>query len=191
MIARLESGNKPKSDWRIGTEHEKIGFCLKEKTPIPYKGGIEAILDKLQRFDWAPVYEGDNVIALKRAGASVSLEPGGQLELSGAPLEHVHQTCAEVNRHLREVKEVADEIGAGFISLGFRPDTRLEDVPVMPKGRYNIMRAYMPKVGTHGLENDVSHVHRADQSRFFFRSGHGEKNARQPGPSAYRHRAFC
>ncbi len=152
MIERLAGGSKPKDQWRIGTEHEKIGFCLKENTPIPYTGGIQTILEKLQRFDWAPVYEGDNVIALKRDNASVSLEPGGQLELSGAPLEHVHQTCGEVNRHLREVKEVADEIGAGFLSLGFRPVTRLEDVPVMPKGRYGIMRSYMPKVGSHGLE---------------------------------------
>ncbi|NNE56861.1 MAG: glutamate--cysteine ligase [Hellea sp.] len=152
MIERLAGGSKQKEQWRIGTEHEKIGFCLEEYTPIPYKGGIQTILEKLQRFDWQPVYEGDNVIALKRDDASVSLEPGGQLELSGAPLETVHQTCGEVSRHLREVREVADEIGAGFLSLGFRPETRLEDVPVMPKGRYSIMRNYMPKVGTHGLE---------------------------------------
>ncbi len=154
MIERLSRGSKPKSEWRIGTEHEKIGFCLEKKTPLPYEGncGIKAMLDGLKRFDWDGVYEGDNVIALKRGGASVSLEPGGQLELSGAPLEHVHQTCAELHRHLREVKEVADEMGAGFLSLGFRPDTKLEDVPVMPKGRYGIMRSYMPKVGTHGLE---------------------------------------
>ncbi len=154
MIERLASGNKPKDQWRIGTEHEKIGFCLEQKTPLPYQGecSIRAMLDGLQRFNWEPVFEGDNVIALKRDGASVSLEPGGQLELSGAPLERVHQTCGEVNRHLREVKEVADEIGAGFLSLGFRPDTKLKDVPVMPKGRYGIMRSYMPKVGTHGLE---------------------------------------
>ena len=152
MIERLEGGSKPKSNWLIGTEHEKIGFCLEKKTPIPYEGGIRTILEKLQRFDWKPVFEGDNVIALTREGASVSLEPGGQLELSGAPLENVHQTCAELNRHLREVKEVNDEIGAGFLSLGFRPDTRLEDVPIMPKGRYGIMMDYMPKVGTHGLE---------------------------------------
>ncbi len=154
MINCLSRGSKPKSQWRIGTEHEKIGFCLQRKTPLPYEGpcGIKTMLKGLERFDWEPVFEGENVIALKRGGASVSLEPGGQLELSGAPLEHVHQTCGEVHRHLREVKEVADEMGAGFLSLGFRPDTKLEDVPVMPKGRYNIMRAYMPKVGTHGLE---------------------------------------
>ena len=152
MVEHLMAGCKPKAEWRIGTEHEKIGFCLDKLTPIPYEGGIKSILEGMQRFDWEPVLEGDYLIALKRNGASVSLEPGGQLELSGAPLENVHQTCAEVTRHLREVKEVADEIGAGFISLGFRPDTKLEDVPIMPKGRYKIMRDYMQKVGTHGRE---------------------------------------
>ena len=154
MIERLAHGCKPKSAWRIGTEHEKIGFCLEKKTPLPYEStcGIKAMLKGLERFDWQPVYEGENIIALKRDGASVSLEPGGQLELSGAPLEHVHQTCMEVHTHLREVKTVADELGAGFLSLGFRPDTKLKDVPIMPKGRYGIMMNYMPKVGTHGLE---------------------------------------
>ena len=110
------------------------------------------MLKGLQRFEWEPVVENGFLIALKRDGASVSLEPGGQFELSGAPLENIHQTCGEVNRHLREVKEVADEMGAGFLSLGFRPDTKLEDVPVMPKGRYKIMKAYMPKVGSLGRE---------------------------------------
>lgn len=154
MIERLAGGSKPKADWRIGTEHEKIGFNLKTLKPLPYEGdcGIHAMLKGLQRFGWDPVEENGYLIALKRAGASVSLEPGGQLELSGAPLESVHETCREVSSHLREVKEVADEMGAGFLSLGFRPDTKLEDVPLMPKGRYGIMRAYMPKVGTHGLE---------------------------------------
>ena len=152
MVEHLMKGCKPKSEWRIGTEHEKIGFNLTTLKPLPYEGGIKAILEGLQRFDWQPVFEGPNIIALKRDGASVSLEPGGQLELSGAPLEHVHQTCREVSQHLREVREVADEIDAGFISLGFRPDTKLEDVPVMPKGRYKIMREYMQKVGTLGRE---------------------------------------
>jgi len=154
MIEYLASGSKPKADWRVGTEHEKIGFCTAKKLPLPYDGpcSIKAMLEGLQRFDWEPVLEDGNLIALKRDGASVSLEPGGQLELSGAPLEHIHQTCAEVSRHLREVREVADEIGAGFLSLGFRPDTKLEDVPVMPKGRYKIMRDYMQKVGTMGRE---------------------------------------
>lgn len=154
MIDYLAAGSKPVEAWRIGTEHEKIGFCHAKLLPLPYDGpcSIKAMLEGLQRFDWAPVHEGGKLIALKRDGASVSLEPGGQLELSGAPLEHVHQTCGEVSRHLREVKAVADEIGAGFLSLGFRPDTKLEDVPIMPKGRYKIMRDYMQKVGTHGRE---------------------------------------
>ena len=154
MIDRLAGGSKPKTDWRIGTEHEKIGFCLKKLTPLPYEGdcGIHAMLTGLKRFGWEDVIEDGKLIALKRDDASVSLEPGGQLELSGAPLETIHQTCREVSTHMREVKEVADEMGAGFLSLGFRPDTKLEDVPVMPKARYSIMRAYMPKVGTHGLE---------------------------------------
>lgn len=154
MIDYLASGAKPKSEWRVGTEHEKIGFGNAKKLPLPYDGpcSIKAMLEGLQRFDWAPVFEDGNLIALKRDGASVSLEPGGQLELSGAPLEHIHQTCAEVSRHMREVREVADEIGAGFLSLGFRPDTKLEDVPIMPKGRYKIMRDYMQKVGTMGRE---------------------------------------
>ncbi len=154
MIEHLAAGSKPKADWRIGTEHEKIGFCKAKNLPLPYAGdcSIQAMLTGLQRFGWAPVEEDGNLIALKRDGASVSLEPGGQLELSGAPLEHVHQTCAEVSRHLREVREIADEMGAGFLSLGFRPDTKLEDVPIMPKGRYKIMRDYMQKVGTMGRE---------------------------------------
>jgi len=110
MIDRLASGCKPREQWRIGTEHEKIGFCKDSLKPLPYFGNrsIHAMLTGLQRFGWQPVFEGDNVIALKRDDASVSLEPGGQLELSGAPLEHVHQTCAEVSQHLREVKEVAE-----------------------------------------------------------------------------------
>lgn len=155
MIDHLAAGSKPRADWRIGTEHEKIGFDLKTLKPLPYAGEtacVESMLTGLQRYGWQPVREGEHVIALKRDGASVSLEPGGQFELSGAPLKSVHETCKEVNTHLREVRSVADEIGAGFLSLGFRPDTKLDDVPIMPKGRYGIMRAYMPKVGTHGLE---------------------------------------
>lgn len=154
MIDYLAKGEKPIEDWRIGTEHEKIGFSNGDLLPLPYEGpcSIKSMLEGMQRFNWQPVEENGKLIALKREGGSVSLEPGGQFELSGAPLEHVHQTCAEVTRHLREVKEVADEIGAGFLSLGFRPDTKLEDVPIMPKGRYQIMRDYMQKVDTHGRE---------------------------------------
>ena len=151
MVEHLERGSKPKADWRIGTEHEKIGFDTSTLKPLTYETGIRPMLEGLQRFGWQPVVEKGHLIALKRDGASVSLEPGGQFELSGAPLENVHQTCAEMSRHLREVREVADELGAAFLNLGFRPVTRLEDVPVMPKGRYGIMKRYMPTVGKLGL----------------------------------------
>ena len=154
LVSHLMAGSKPKSGWRIGTEHEKIGFCKAKNLPLPYHGhcSVAGMLSGLEKFNWTPIYEGKNVIALKRGGASISLEPGGQFELSGAPLETIHQTCAEVAQHMGEVRTVADAMGAHFLSLGFRPDTKLEDVPVMPKGRYKIMRDYMQKVGTHGRE---------------------------------------
>ena len=155
MIDYIAKGCKPQSAWRIGTEHEKIGFSLANLKPLSYEGAtsILAMLEGLRdQFDWQEVREDGYLIALKRAGASISLEPGGQFELSGAPLASVHETCGEVNLHLREVKTIADKIGAGFLSLGFRPDTKLEDVPIMPKARYQIMRDYMPKVGMMGRE---------------------------------------
>jgi glutamate--cysteine ligase len=154
LVRYLEAGSKPKSQWRIGTEHEKFVYDLKTRRPLAYEGrpGIRALLEGMQRFGWQPFFEGDNVIGLSQNGASISLEPGGQFELSGAPLENVHETCAEVNTHQAQVREVAGEIGAGVIGLGFAPDWNLDDVPVMPKGRYGIMRRYMPKVGGYGLE---------------------------------------
>lgn len=149
----LAAGSKPVEDFRIGTEHEKFGFALGDHTPLPYTSdgpSVEKMLTGLQRFDWQPIEEAGVVVALKRNGASITLEPGGQFELSGAPLDNVHETCAEVNRHLREVREVADEIGAGFLGLGFSPKWSLEETPMMPKARYEVMKAYMPKVGTLG-----------------------------------------
>jgi len=153
LIADLETGCKPRDDWRIGTEHEKFMFDLTDLRPLPYDGvpGIGALLGGLERFGWTPVREHGNTIALKNAGgASVTLEPGGQLELSGAPLETLHETCGEVNEHLEQVKEVCGEIGAGVIGLGFNPKWRREDVSWMPKGRYKIMREYMPTRGDLG-----------------------------------------
>jgi len=155
LAAYLEDGNKPKADWRIGTEHEKFGYCLKTRKPLPYDGpcSIKAMLDGLkERFDWAPVEEAGNIIGLTKDGANVSLEPGGQLELSGAPLETIHQTCDEVNYHLAEVKEIADEIGAGFIGLGAAPEWTHDEMTMMPKGRYRLMTDYMGRVGTHGTQ---------------------------------------
>ncbi len=154
LVEYLIDGGTPRKDWRIGTEHEKFGFHLGDVKPLPYDGpsGIGAMLDGMQRFGWLPVYEGDNVIALTMAGQSVSLEPGGQFELSGAPLANLHETCAEVHTHLAQVKHVADDLGVAFVGVGFQPKWRREDIHIMPKGRYDIMRAYMPKVGNLGLD---------------------------------------
>lgn len=154
LVAVPESGEKPRADWRIGTEHEKFGFQLEDLRPPPFDGerGIEAVLKGLTRYDWTEVQENGRTIALSRNGASVSLEPAGQLELSGAPLENIHQTCSEVGNHLFELKTVADELRLGFLGMGFQPKWRREDMPWMPKGRYSIMRAYMPRVGDLGLD---------------------------------------
>ena len=151
----LADGCKPKAEWRIGTEHEKFGYCKDTLKPLPYDGerSIKAVLEALRdRFGWSPLLEGDNIIGLEKDGANVSLEPGGQLELSGAPLETIHQTCDEVNDHLREVKTVADDIGARFIGLGAAPHWSHDEMPAMPKGRYKLMTDYMGRVGTHGTQ---------------------------------------
>ena len=149
----LSSGCKPREDWRIGTEHEKFGYARDTLTPLPYDGprSIKAVLEGLrEKFGWQPVEEAGKIIGLVKDGANVSLEPGGQLELSGAPLETIHQTCDEVNEHLREVREVADQIGVEFIGLGAAPIWTHEQMPMMPKGRYRLMTGYMDKVGTMG-----------------------------------------
>ncbi len=149
----LASGCRPKENWAIGTEHEKFGYSLADHLPLPYEGpcSIRAMLEGLRdRYGWSPVEEAGHIIGLTKGAANVSLEPGGQLELSGAPLDSIHQTCDEVNHHLREVKSIADEIGAGFIGVGAAPEWTHEQMPVMPKGRYALMTRYMGKVGTTG-----------------------------------------
>ncbi|MBF0356167.1 MAG: glutamate--cysteine ligase [Alphaproteobacteria bacterium] len=155
LVAWLESGCKPRPAWRIGTEHEKFAFEQGTFRPLPYEGakGIQALLEGLQVFGWKPVFEQGKAIALlHQAGSSITLEPGGQVELSGAPLETLHQTCEEVHEHLRQVTEVADRLGIGLAGLGFDPKWRRDEIHWMPKGRYAIMRAYMPKVGSLGLD---------------------------------------
>ena len=155
LIATLAAGSKPKDRWRIGTEHEKFGYTTSHHRPLAYEGsaGIRAILTGLQRFGWQPVLEGGNVISLALNGkGTISLEPGGQLELSGTTVDTVHQTHAEISEHLAQVKTVCDELGIGMLALGFTPDWRREDIQWMPKGRYKIMRSYMPKVGSMGLD---------------------------------------
>jgi len=149
----LAGGCKPREDWRIGTEHEKFGYCKDTLKPLPYEGerSIRVMLEGLRdRHNWAPVEEKGKLIGLEKEGANISLEPGGQLELSGAPLETIHETCDEVNVHLREVKDVADEIGAGFIGLGAAPIWTHEQMDLMPKGRYKLMNDYMTRVGSMG-----------------------------------------
>ncbi len=154
LVAYIAAGEKSKQDWRIGTEHEKFGFRLDDLRPPTFDGdrGIEALLQGLTRFGWEAVEEKGRTIALVKDGASVTLEPAGQLELSGAPLENIHETCREVGAHLFEVKAVADELRLGFLGMGFQPKWRRDEMPWMPKGRYAIMRAYMPKVGGLGLD---------------------------------------
>jgi glutamate--cysteine ligase len=149
----LSDGCKPKEDWRIGTEHEKFGYCKDTLKPLPFEGkrSILAVLEGLRdRHGWSEVREAGHLIGLEKDGANVSLEPGGQLELSGAPLETIHETCDEVNIHLREVKDIADEVGVGFIGLGAAPIWMHDDMPLMPKGRYALMNEYMQHVGTMG-----------------------------------------
>ncbi len=154
LLAVFSGGEKPRADWRIGTEHEKFGFRLDDLHAPTFDGerGIEALLNGLTRFGWKPVQEHGRTIALLKDNASVTLEPAGQLELSGAPLENIHQTCAEIGSHLKEVKAVADELELGFLGMGFQPKWRRDEMPWMPKGRYKIMRDYMPKRGNLGLD---------------------------------------
>ncbi|EGF89856.1 glutamate--cysteine ligase [Asticcacaulis biprosthecium C19] len=154
LVSYFQSGEKSRERWRIGAEHEKFAFRLTDLTRPAYEGpdGIQAMLKGLMRFGWQGVYEGETLIALSRNGASVSLEPGGQFELSGAPLETVHDICDETGQHLEEVRAVASELGLGFVGTGFSPLWTRGETPVMPKGRYKIMRSYMPKVGNLGLD---------------------------------------
>ena len=154
LITYLESGCKPRDQWRIGTEHEKFGYHLRDLTPLQYGGddGVKTVLEGLQRFGWVPIMEGDTIIGLKLGGASITLEPGGQFELSGDALCTLHQTCSEVHTHLDQVRQVAEELGVSFLGLGFSPKWSLQETPIMPKKRYEIMRAYMLKVGKLGRE---------------------------------------
>ena len=155
LLEYMAVGCKPPSAWRIGTEHEKFAYALDTAKPLEYEGenGIRALLEAMQRYNWEPVLENGNIIALKKSdGSSVTLEPAGQVELSGAAVETIHQTCNEVNQHLTQVKSIAREMDIGFLGLGYQPKWTLADMSWMPKGRYKIMREYMPKKGTMGLE---------------------------------------
>jgi glutamate--cysteine ligase len=153
LTAYIAAGCKTESQFRVGAEHEKFVFRTGSHAPVPYEPqGIKALLEGLMQFGWQGVYEGETLIALERGKANISLEPAGQFELSGAPLETIHEICAETREHLEESKKVADTLGIGFLGLGFTPDLTREQSPIMPKGRYVIMRRYMPLVGGQGLD---------------------------------------
>jgi glutamate--cysteine ligase len=157
LVAWFEAGCKPKSKFRVGTEHEKFPFRVQDHAPVPYGGprGIRALLEGMHELlGWEPIMEGENIIGLAdvTGGGAISLEPGGQFELSGAPVDNVHQTASELFAHLAQVREVARPLDIGFLGLGMTPRWSRAQIPVMPKGRYKIMTAYMPKVGKLGLD---------------------------------------
>ncbi|MFN3131275.1 glutamate--cysteine ligase [Roseibium sp.] len=157
LAATLEAGCKPTSDFRIGTEHEKFGFNTKDNSPIPYGGanGVEAVLEGMERLlGWERIEDAGKIIGLAddQGGGAISIEPGGQFELSGAPLDNLHQTCREANQHLAHVRQVAEPLGVGFLGIGMAPTWARADMPRMPKSRYDIMTNYMPKVGSLGLD---------------------------------------
>jgi glutamate--cysteine ligase len=157
LVAWFEKGNKPETAFRIGTEHEKFPFYTRDLSPVPYDGGkgIRALLEGMQGLlGWEPIMEGDHPIGLfdVTGGGAISLEPGGQFELSGAPLETLHETASETAAHLAQLKQVADPFGIRFLALGMSPLWSRAETPVMPKARYTIMREYMPKVGQLGLD---------------------------------------
>ncbi|HEY9092162.1 glutamate--cysteine ligase [Parasphingorhabdus sp.] len=159
LIAPMQRGEKPKDQWRIGTEHEKFVYCTKDHHAPSYDepGGIRDLLLALREFGWTPIEETGadgvkRVIAMSGADGTVSLEPAGQLELSGAPLENLHETCNETGRHLEQVKAIGKKTGTGFLGMGMWPDKTRADLPLMPKGRYKIMVEHMPKVGNLGLD---------------------------------------
>jgi glutamate--cysteine ligase len=154
LVEYIEQGCKGREQWRIGTEHEKFAFDLATLRRLPYEGprGIQALLKGMERFGWQPVEEDGNVIALSCGACSVTLEPGGQFELSGAPLETIHKTCDEVQTHLKQVKEIGAELGTGMLGMGFDPTSTRAEVPWMPKGRYKIMRDHMMRRGKLGLD---------------------------------------
>jgi len=157
LVDYFHRGSKPAANWRIGTEHEKFPFYVKDNRPVPYGGtrGIRALLEGMQAMlGWEPIVDEGNIIGLVEPTGfgAISLEPGGQFELSGAPLESVHQSCREVNAHLAQLREIAAPLGIGFLGMGASPLWRLEETPVMPKSRYKIMSDYMPQVGSHGLD---------------------------------------
>lgn len=157
LSAYLAKGARPKQDFRIGTEHEKFAFFRADNSPVPYFGdaSISALLKGMEKkLGWEPIMDGENIIGLgEQSGmGAISIEPGGQFELSGAPVESIHRTCRESNQHLAVLREIAEPMGIRFLGIGGSPKWTLAETPRMPKSRYDIMTRYMPKVGSKGLD---------------------------------------
>lgn len=153
LIAYFATGAKPRSEWRIGTEYEKVAVERKTGRAARYFGrnGIEELLRRLaDRYGWTPRSEGDHVIALQGERATITLEPGAQVELSGEPCESIHCAHAELTEHVSQIVSVGEEIGIAFLGLGMQPLSPVEDIEWVPKARYGIMGPYMQKVGTLG-----------------------------------------
>jgi glutamate--cysteine ligase len=154
LVDWIRGAEKPRDAWRVGTEHEKIGLRADDLEPVSYEGerGIGAVLEQIAREDgWDRVFEGGNLLALEKEGASITLEPGGQLELSGAPLRTVFETCGEFHRHLELIRRVSEPLGLVWLGLGVNPLHAVERLPRMPKSRYDLMRAYLPARGALAL----------------------------------------
>src|SRR6476469_219068 len=178
LLSLFAGGEKPAERWRIGTEHEKFVYRTSDHRAPSYDepGGIRDLLAGLTEYGWRPIVENGNVIALSGTDGNISLEPAGQFELSGAALETLHQTCAEAARHLEQCKTVGERLGLGFLGLGMWPDKARADLPVMPKGRYDIMLRHMPRVGALGLDmmlrtctiqTNLDYASEADMARKF------------------------
>jgi glutamate--cysteine ligase len=177
LVQHFRAGEKPREQWRIGTEHEKLAFSRSTHEPLPFGGerGIFAILEAFRtRFGWEPVREGENVIALTRGEASITLEPGGQLELSGAALASAHDTCAELSVHVREMRAIAQSLDVVLLMMGRNPTVPTARMPWMPKERYAIMRRYLPTrggmardmmLGTGTVQTNIDYSDEADMAR--------------------------
>ena len=152
LINFISSGCKPKTEWKIGTEHEKFGFTERDFKPLRYDEICLLFNELHQRFSWKRIFEDNNLIGLEKSGSTITLEPGGQIELSGAPLNNLFHTCQEVTSHQFELNSVSKPLGINYMGIGFLPKWKLDQIPQMPKKRYKIMRKYMRKTGAHGLD---------------------------------------
>jgi glutamate--cysteine ligase len=171
LVSWFAAGEKPAPAWRVGTEHEKIGLYQQGHASVPYEGprGIAAVLERVAELDgWKRIREGEDLIALEKGGASITLEPGGQLELSGAPLRTIHETCSEFQGHLSLMKRICEPLGIVWLGLGINPIHGVDQIPQMPKERYRIMRSYLPRRGSLALE--MMHATATVQANFDFES---------------------